>query len=378
MTALGESSDGYAGARAHALAQLAQGHTNEAYEGLRRSLAGTVDLEGINDLAVIAHQLGRSEEAEALLRAVTAIDPDRRDAAENLAVLTQQSGPGGRPEDTSADVRLGQLAATLGWLVQAEQQRVERDGSFQTDVLAGMRRIHANELWHRRRLRELRTTPEYELAYTDPDPLISVVIPTYNRLDLLRSRAIPSILAQKYRNFEIVIVGDHADFGAEEVTAGFHGAPISFFNLSIRGPYYEDHNRAWLSSGTPPFNEALSRARGPWIAPFADDDEMRPHHLQLLVDAAQARRLEFVYGRSQMHHADSGNRVIGVFPPKQGEIVFQAALMHGHLKMFELELADADFRVPNDWGAVDRMIRAGVRFGMIDDVLIDYYPSFSR
>jgi cephalosporin hydroxylase/2-polyprenyl-3-methyl-5-hydroxy-6-metoxy-1,4-benzoquinol methylase len=59
---------------------------------LRRALAETVDLEGINDLAVLAHQLGRADEAEWLLRAVLAIEPAREDAVNNLTALAQVEG----------------------------------------------------------------------------------------------------------------------------------------------------------------------------------------------------------------------------------------------------------------------------------------------
>src|SRR3990167_4988978 len=36
-------------------------------------------------------------------------------------------------------------------------------------------------------------------------PLVSVLIPTHNRADLLFTRALPSVLAQTYRNLEIII-----------------------------------------------------------------------------------------------------------------------------------------------------------------------------
>jgi hypothetical protein len=58
-----------------------------------------------------------------------------------------------------------------------------------------------------------------------------------------------------------------------------------------------------------------------------------------------------------------------------GDIGLQAALLHGHLSFFELELADADFDVPGDWARIERMLSAGVRVGMIDDVLAEYWPS---
>jgi GT2 family glycosyltransferase len=38
-------------------------------------------------------------------------------------------------------------------------------------------------------------------------PTISVILPTYNRLPLLR-KAVDSVLAQTYRDFELVVVDD--------------------------------------------------------------------------------------------------------------------------------------------------------------------------
>lgn len=73
--------------RANALAALDAGRAAEAYAWLQQALAASVELEWVNDLAVLAHQAGRADEAEALLRAALAIEPARADAAENLAAL---------------------------------------------------------------------------------------------------------------------------------------------------------------------------------------------------------------------------------------------------------------------------------------------------
>ncbi|MCP2502095.1 MAG: hypothetical protein NCA08_11110 [Deltaproteobacteria bacterium] len=45
--------------------------------------------------------------------------------------------------------------------------------------------------------------------FADREPLVSVRIATYNRARILVERTIPSVLSQTYRNFEIMIVGDH-------------------------------------------------------------------------------------------------------------------------------------------------------------------------
>lgn len=273
---------------------------------------------------------------------------------------------------TRLEVQVHTIVAALTALDERQRADQPLAEEFRSDVIRGLRRVHAEEAWHRRRLRELRETEDYARAFTDSEPLISVLIPTYDRLDLLRERSIPSILAQEYRNFEIVIVGDDAPYGADEVLEGFDGAPIRYVNLTTQGQYPDARRRRWLVAGNTPFNEAMHLARGAWMTPFADDDAMRPHHMRVLLERARRDRLEFVYGGLMEH--PSGN-VLGSFPPRLGDIGLQAALLHGHLSLFELELADADFDIPSDWARIERMLRAGVRVAMIDDIVADYFPS---
>ena len=49
---------------------------------------------------------------------------------------------------------------------------------------------------NRRRLYELRSSEEYELAFTDPEPLVSFVLPTHTRFEALRDVS-PLQLAQR-------------------------------------------------------------------------------------------------------------------------------------------------------------------------------------
>jgi glycosyltransferase involved in cell wall biosynthesis len=221
----------------------------------------------------------------------------------------------------------------------------------------------------------VRGTEAYELAYSEPDPLVSVVIPTWDNHAQLGARAIPSVLAQTHQNFEIVIVGDHAPPEAEQVALSFGDPRIRYRRLPMRGPYPEDPLVRWYVAGTPPANEAAADARGRWIAAMADDDAMRPRHLELLLQRARRDRLELVYGRLSAHLPDGASFPLGAFPPQLGQFALQASIQHGELRFFELELADALFAVPNDWAKMERMMRAGVRIGMVEDIVADYYPS---
>ncbi|MEA2265946.1 MAG: hypothetical protein QOE27_1529 [Solirubrobacteraceae bacterium] len=228
----------------------------------------------------------------------------------------------------------------------------------------------------RERLWALRGRPGYDRAFEEPEPLVTVVIPTYENHRLLGERAIPSVLAQTYQHFEVVVVGDAAPPEARAVVEGFADARLRFHNLAYRGPYPEPPEARWLVAGVPPYNEAVRRARGSWIAPLDDDDAFRPDHLERLLGAARDRRLELAYGEVAIHRPDGGVQHLGRFPPEAGHAALQMAIYHAGLgPIFPLELTDALYGIPSDWGLFRRMLAAGVRMGMIDGVVVDGYPS---
>jgi putative methyltransferase (TIGR04325 family) len=225
-------------------------------------------------------------------------------------------------------------------------------------------------------LHELRDSDEYEEAFREADPLVSIIIPTYDSPDLIRERSIPSALAQTYGNIEIVVVGDAASDDVVAAVASFDDPRIRFENRLYRGPYPEDPLERWLVAGVPPYNEAVRAARGLWLAPLDDDDHMRPDHIERLLGYAREHRLEMAYGRLRMHTGGGETRTLGTFPPEHLHFGMQSTVYMRRLAdIFELELADAAFRRPYDWALCLRMLEAGVRMGMLDEVVTDYYPS---
>ncbi len=89
-------------------------------------------------------------------------------------------------------------------------------------------------------------------------PLISVIIPTYNRKDLLVD-AIRSIMKQKPKNYEIIIVDDGSTDATEEY--------IKSLNLPVR--FFEKDNGG--VAGTRNFG--IKQARGEYLA-FLDADDL--------------------------------------------------------------------------------------------------------
>jgi len=238
-----------------------------------------------------------------------------------------------------------------------------------------LRHMDDETVANRRRLYALRESEEYELAYTEPDPLVSFVLPTYTRWEKLRDVALPSILGQTHANVEAVVVGDQAPPETAAAVSALGDDRVRYYNRTVRGPYPEDPAVRWYMVGSPPYNDALSLVRGRWIVGMGDDDAVRPEFAEVLLAAAREGRFENCYGHHRVVYPAGEELVVGSFPPKRGEFVTQAAIYHAGLRFFQMNLADPIYEEPNDWSLCRRMMDAGVRYGMIDAVICDKYES---
>lgn len=94
-------------------------------------------------------------------------------------------------------------------------------------------------------------------------PAVTILMPTYNRVDLLR-RAIESILEQHFANWELVVIDD----------ASTDGTGAFLDELAKKDgrvcPVRHKKNNYPDISGT--LNEGLAMARGKYVARLDDDD----------------------------------------------------------------------------------------------------------
>lgn len=252
--------------------------------------------------------------------------------------------------------------------IEAEARRASEVG----------RHLYDEEPANRRRLRRLRQSENYELAFTEDEPLVTFIVPTYDSFETLRDVALPSILGQDYSNLEVIVSGDCSPPETAAVVAELGDPRLVYVNRTIRGPYPEDPARRWFAIGGPPVNDALAIARGRWIATLGDDDAIRPNHTRDLLAAAQKDCFECCYGRQQVNFAEGEPLVLGAFPPRLGQWGMQSTLYHSGLRFFEAELSDAIYEEPSDWSKCRRMVRAGVRFGMIDEIVVDKHERRRR
>lgn len=91
-------------------------------------------------------------------------------------------------------------------------------------------------------------------------PLVSVIIPTYNRAAFLRN-AIRSVLKQTFRDFEILVIDDASQVDVGQLVEGFGDCRIRLLR--------HDRNRGEAGAR----NTGVLHARGEYLAFLDDDDE---------------------------------------------------------------------------------------------------------
>lgn len=105
-------------------------------------------------------------------------------------------------------------------------------------------------------------------------PYVSVIIPTYNRVALL-PRSINSVLAQTFKNFELIIVDDASTDATESIVREFDDPRIRYFR--------HENN----SGGSAARNTGIAAARGELIAFQDSDDEWLPGKLWKQIESVK-------------------------------------------------------------------------------------------
>ena len=110
---------------------------------------------------------------------------------------------------------------------------------------------------------------------TNLPPLISIVMPCYNRETLI-GRAITSCLTQDYSNFEIVVVDDASTDQSMQAVAGFDDPRVRLIPHEI--------NRGVC----PARNTGADHARGDWIILLDSDDELLPGAISAVAERVRS------------------------------------------------------------------------------------------
>jgi len=138
------------------------------------------------------------------------------------------------------------------------------------------------------------------------NPLVSVILPTYNRSNIL-SRAIESVLIQTYENLELIIVDDASTDDTEEVVSSYEDDRINYIQKTDN------------QGGAAARNTGILKSDGEIVAFIDSDDEWAPSKLQKQVDVfIKDAKVGVVYTGTTL--VNNSKKTKGKVPTEKGYI----------------------------------------------------------
>ncbi|MDC8447834.1 MAG: glycosyltransferase [Nitrospira sp.] len=190
-------------------------------------------------------------------------------------------------------------------------------------------------------------------------PKVSVIVPTYNRPDRLRT-ALASLAAQTYQDFEVIVVNDAGcDVGA------IVAACADRYRITT---ITHDRNRGLAAAR----NSGVRAAKGTYVAYLDDDDRYLPNHLETLAGYLDRRECRVAYTdawrvkerRSDGGYVETGRDVPYSYDFKPADLLVSnyfpvLCVMHDRACLDEVGLFDESLFAHEDW---DLWIRMATRF----------------
>lgn len=212
-------------------------------------------------------------------------------------------------------------------------------------------------------------------------PKVTVVISTYNRPDMLR-RALNSVLAQTYEDFEVYVVDDASNTApsvCRELGPAFEDRGVDLYcEVLARNTGYQ--------SG--PKNQAIQKCRGAYIAYLDDDNEWDPEHLALAMARIEETDAALVYtrwryrgdgpmsGRDYPYIQPSTQALAGLTLAPQLNFIDTSAIVHSKAalrRVFKGTVWNEGIRRFGDWELICRCVYNELRIKEVDAVTFTYW-----
>lgn len=146
-------------------------------------------------------------------------------------------------------------------------------------------------------------------------PLVSVVLPTYNRAVLV-SRTLASVLVQTVGDLEVWVVDDGSTDGTARVLAEVRDPRVRVLAIEHRGPAAAR-------------NAGLAAARGGMVAFIDSDDEWRPEKLERQLDVLRRHPDVGLVFTAAEWVSDLTGRRVGLFRGPAGRVRLRERLLLG-------------------------------------------------
>lgn len=209
-------------------------------------------------------------------------------------------------------------------------------------------------------------------------PLVSVLIPTHNRADLLIKRSLTSVLSQTYRNLEVIVCAHGCTDDTVKNVTGLNDPRVRLLVVPRDSlGYPESAENHWLVGPVRPLNAGTKAARGQLIALLGDDDEWVPDHLEKSVAELLTSGAEWVSGWSK--DIDSQGSVSTNMGSHEGiEVVGGVAtwvyVAYLRFAKWNIHSWRKGWDRPNDIDLAQRFLKMGVRHSLLPRVGAIWQP----
>jgi glycosyltransferase involved in cell wall biosynthesis len=119
------------------------------------------------------------------------------------------------------------------------------------------------------------------------EPLVSVVVPTYNHSHFLK-KAIQSVIEQTYGNWEMLVVDNYSEDDTDEVVNKFDDSRIRLLKI---------HNNGVIAASR---NKGIQEAKGEWIAFLDSDDSWYPKKLETVMNVVKQQDIYDVLSTDEL------------------------------------------------------------------------------
>jgi len=205
---------------------------------------------------------------------------------------------------------------------------------------------------------------------TSNQPLVSVILPTYNRAHIV-SKALQSVLAQTYRNFEVIVIDDGSTDNTKEIIT----------NIACKDPrvkYFRNNENKGPAGAR---NVGINLAKGELIAFIDDDVEWFSDKLERQVNLLQTLPEDYavvysgsykIIGAGAKRYGPSKN-----IYPKEGDIlnsllkrnfVDTPSMLVRKNALFDVGLFDEKLPIMVDWELAIRLSKK-YKFKFINEPL---------
>jgi glycosyltransferase involved in cell wall biosynthesis len=179
-------------------------------------------------------------------------------------------------------------------------------------------------------------------------PLISVVIPTYNRVSLLQ-KAIASVIAQTYTNWELIVVDDGSTDNTAQLIKSLRDSRIHILELPHSGHIGNL------------FNAGVKAGTGEWIAFLASDDTWLPNKLELQLEVLNKSGSRWTYSNFELVN-EAGETIApkaGRYHPISGWIIKQLLTTEAAVTMCSVMLQRSLFEEVGGFSTDLRLLYRG-------------------